>query len=187
MDEPTGAREDLKSSLDSREASSIAVIAQSTPSTRGMAAPQAKPGLTMRVFAVLMLAHLIGALALLHYLAALPADGPPLPLVLNGLGGVVYGWLYWRQGLVAAMVAYFSTDGVLLFLVPLFRLIGIAPTVSHAIDLGYIPVVVADACGSVEEEARRRALADVEYTLMSLTTDADTFCRLLRLSVGRGG
>ena len=57
--------------------------------------------------------------------------------------------------------------------------IGIAPSVSHATDLGYIPVVVADACGSVEDEARRRALADVEHTLMSLTTDADTFCRLL--------
>jgi nicotinamidase-related amidase len=39
--------------------------------------------------------------------------------------------------------------------------IGIVPTVSHATDLGYVPVVVADACGSVEEEARRRALADV--------------------------
>ncbi len=58
--------------------------------------------------------------------------------------------------------------------------IGIAPTVSHGTDLGYIPVVVADACGSVEAEARQRALADIDYTLMSLTTDAATFCRLLR-------
>src|SRR5262249_3287705 len=37
--------------------------------------------------------------------------------------------------------------------------IGIAPTVNHGTDLGYIPVVVADACGSVEEEARQRVLA----------------------------
>ncbi len=58
--------------------------------------------------------------------------------------------------------------------------IGIAPTVSHATDLSYIPVVVADACGSVEDEARQRALADIEHTLMSHTTDAATFCRLLR-------
>ena len=58
--------------------------------------------------------------------------------------------------------------------------IGIAPTVSHGTDLGYVPVVVADACGSVEEAARQRALADIDYTLMSLTTDAATFCRLLR-------
>ena len=58
--------------------------------------------------------------------------------------------------------------------------IGIAPTVSHGTDLGYIPVVVADACGSVEEEARRRALDSIDYTLMSLTTDTATICRLLR-------
>lgn len=57
--------------------------------------------------------------------------------------------------------------------------IGIAPTVSHATDLGYIPIVVADACGSVEEEPRQRALADIDHTMMSLTTDAATFGRLL--------
>jgi biuret amidohydrolase len=57
--------------------------------------------------------------------------------------------------------------------------IGIAPTVSHATDLGFVPVVVADACASVEAEARERALADIDYTLMSLTTDVATFCRLL--------
>lgn len=34
-------------------------------------------------------------------------------LVLNGLGGVVFGWLYWRDGLVAAMVAHFGADVVL--------------------------------------------------------------------------
>jgi nicotinamidase-related amidase len=58
--------------------------------------------------------------------------------------------------------------------------IGIVPTVTHATDLGYVPVVVADACGSVEEEARGRALADIDHTLMSLTTDSATLCRLLR-------
>lgn len=58
--------------------------------------------------------------------------------------------------------------------------IGIAPTVSHATDLGYIPIVVTDACGSVEEEARQRALTSIDYTLTSLTTDAVTLCRLLR-------
>jgi len=63
--------------------------------------------------------------------------------------------------------------------------IGIAPTVSHGTDLGYVPIVVADACGSVEDEARRRTLADVDHTLMSLTTDTSTLCRLLRASAAR--
>lgn len=39
-------------------------------------------------------------------------------LILNGLGGVVFGWLYWRRDLVAAMVAHFSADVVLHVLTP---------------------------------------------------------------------
>ena len=76
--------------------------------------------------------------------------------------------------------------GIVLFaIVGVVLEIGIAPTVSHGTDLGYVPIVVADACGSVEDEARRCTLADVDHTLMSLTTDTDTFCRLLRASAAR--
>ena len=34
-------------------------------------------------------------------------------LVLNGIGGIVFGWLYWKRGLLAAMLAHFSADIVL--------------------------------------------------------------------------
>jgi hypothetical protein len=34
-------------------------------------------------------------------------------LLLNGLASLAFGWLYWRQGLVAAMVAHGSTDLIL--------------------------------------------------------------------------
>lgn len=34
-------------------------------------------------------------------------------LVLNGAAGVVFGWLYWRRGLLAAMVAHAGADVVL--------------------------------------------------------------------------
>jgi nicotinamidase-related amidase len=57
--------------------------------------------------------------------------------------------------------------------------IGIEPTVRHGADLGFIPVVVTDACGSVDEAAGARALASLDYTMMSLQTDADTITRLL--------
>jgi hypothetical protein len=30
--------------------------------------------------------------------------------VLNGIGGIVFGWLYWRNGLESAMTAHFSAD-----------------------------------------------------------------------------
>jgi nicotinamidase-related amidase len=58
--------------------------------------------------------------------------------------------------------------------------IGIMPTVANAIELGYIPMVIADACGSVDKEARRRALDDIDYTGVSITTDTATICDLLR-------
>jgi hypothetical protein len=34
-------------------------------------------------------------------------------LLMNGLAGLIFGWLYWRYGLLSAMVAHFSTDIVL--------------------------------------------------------------------------
>jgi nicotinamidase-related amidase len=57
--------------------------------------------------------------------------------------------------------------------------IGIEPTVRHGADLGFVPVVVADACGSVDPAAGERSLASLDYAMMSLRTDADTFIRLL--------
>jgi nicotinamidase-related amidase len=58
--------------------------------------------------------------------------------------------------------------------------IGIEPTVRHGADLGFIPVIVADACGSVDAAAGTRALASLDYAMMSLQTDVDTITRLLR-------
>ncbi|MBU1445707.1 CPBP family intramembrane metalloprotease [Patescibacteria group bacterium] len=31
-------------------------------------------------------------------------------LLLNGIGGIVFGWLYWKKGLEPAMIAHFSAD-----------------------------------------------------------------------------
>lgn len=31
-------------------------------------------------------------------------------IVLNGIAGVVFGWLYWRKGLESAMISHFSAD-----------------------------------------------------------------------------
>jgi nicotinamidase-related amidase len=57
--------------------------------------------------------------------------------------------------------------------------IGIEPTVRHGADLGYIPVVVTDACGAGNQEAGRRALASIDYMGDAFRTDAATFARLL--------
>jgi biuret amidohydrolase len=45
--------------------------------------------------------------------------------------------------------------------------IGIEPTARHAADLGFLPVVVADACGIVEPDAAQRSLDSLDYSLMS--------------------
>ncbi len=57
--------------------------------------------------------------------------------------------------------------------------VGIEPTVRHAADLGYIPVVVADACGGRDEEARQRSLAGLAFAGDAIITDVAAICRVL--------
>ena len=45
--------------------------------------------------------------------------------------------------------------------------IGIEPTARHAADLGFLPVVVDDACGIVDAQAAERSLAALDYSLLS--------------------
>lgn len=65
--------------------------------------------------------------------------------------------------------------------------VGIEPTVRHAIDLGYLPVVVADACGAGNEAAARRSLETLTFAGSSLQTDVATISRLLRGEPDPGG
>jgi nicotinamidase-related amidase len=58
--------------------------------------------------------------------------------------------------------------------------IGIEPTARHAADLGFLPVVVDDACGVVEPEAAARALASLDYTLMCYRCSAEAVIHALR-------
>jgi len=57
--------------------------------------------------------------------------------------------------------------------------IGIEPTVRHGADLGYIPVVVKDACGFGHCDAARRSIASLEFAGDALLTNTDTFCAQL--------
>jgi nicotinamidase-related amidase len=58
--------------------------------------------------------------------------------------------------------------------------VGIEPTVRHGADLGYVPVVVTDACGAGHQEAAQRSLASLEYAGDALMTDVETICGLFR-------
>ena len=39
-------------------------------------------------------------------------------ILLNGIGGLFFGWLYWQYGLVSAMVAHFTFDIILHVIAP---------------------------------------------------------------------
>jgi nicotinamidase-related amidase len=60
--------------------------------------------------------------------------------------------------------------------------VGIDPTVRHAADLGYIPIVVTDACGTGNGVAASHALAALRYASDTILTDVETICRVLERS-----
>jgi biuret amidohydrolase len=57
--------------------------------------------------------------------------------------------------------------------------IGIEPTVRHAADLGYIPIVVTDACGAGNEEAGQRAIASLRFMGDAFFSTVEEICRIL--------
>jgi membrane protease YdiL (CAAX protease family) len=65
--------------------------------------------------------------AIVFGLGHLPATAQITPLtglvviraiVLNGVGGIIFGWLYWKKGIESAMIAHFSADIVLHVITP---------------------------------------------------------------------
>jgi biuret amidohydrolase len=59
--------------------------------------------------------------------------------------------------------------------------IGIEPTVRHAADLGYIPIVVTDACGAGNEEAGQRAIASLRFMGDAFFSTVEEIGRILQL------
>jgi nicotinamidase-related amidase len=65
--------------------------------------------------------------------------------------------------------------------------IGIEPTARHGADLGYIPVVVTDACGAGNEAAAKRSIESLKFAGDALITDTETICDVLRNRSGVRG
>jgi nicotinamidase-related amidase len=51
--------------------------------------------------------------------------------------------------------------------------VGVEPTVRHSADLGYVPVVVRDACGAGDAAAGERALASLEFAGDAIVADTE--------------
>jgi biuret amidohydrolase len=58
--------------------------------------------------------------------------------------------------------------------------IGIEPTARHGSDLGYIPVVIKDACGFGHSDAAARSVSSLEFAGDAVVTDVNTICSQLR-------
>jgi nicotinamidase-related amidase len=58
--------------------------------------------------------------------------------------------------------------------------IGIEPTARQGADLGYIPVVVTDACGAGDKAAAKRSVESLKFAGDALLTDTGTICDVLR-------
>ena len=58
--------------------------------------------------------------------------------------------------------------------------IGIEPTVRHGADLGYIPVLVVDACGSGHHDAATRSIASLKFAGDALLTNVEAISAQFR-------
>jgi len=58
--------------------------------------------------------------------------------------------------------------------------VGIEPTVRHSADLGYVPVVVSDACGAGDPAAGQRTLEALAFAGDAILADTDEVCSALR-------
>ena len=83
-------------------------------------------------------------------------EGTPLPIVLRDCG------------LNAFAIVGVATE------------IGIEPTARYGADLGFIPILVADACGAGDQVAAERALDSLRFAGDAFVTDSETFCQVLR-------
>jgi len=82
---------------------------------------------TTTIWVAIVSAAIIFGLGHLPATAVLTTITPLIILravLLNGIGGVIFGWLYWKKGLEAAIIAHFITDIVLLVIFPFVLTLG---------------------------------------------------------------
>ena len=98
----------------------------------------------------------------------LPTEGIFDKLTMSAFEGTWLDFAFRDCGINAFIIVGVATE------------IGIEPTARHGADLGYIPVVVSDACGAGNEEAANRSIESLKFTGDALITDTETICDVLR-------
>jgi len=97
-----------------------------------------------------------------------PAEGVFDKLTMSAFEGTWLDFALRDCGINAFMIVGVATE------------IGIEPTARHGADLGYIPVLIADACGAGNQDAAKRCIESLKFAGDTLITDAETVCDLLR-------
>jgi biuret amidohydrolase len=101
-------------------------------------------------------------------LSPLPSEGIFDKLTMSAFEGTWLDFALRDCGINAFIIVGVATE------------IGIDPTARHGADLGYIPVLVTDACGAGNEEAAKRSIESLKFAGDALITDTETICQVLR-------
>jgi biuret amidohydrolase len=101
-------------------------------------------------------------------LSPLPGEAVSDKIAMSAFSGTFLGMAMRDLGLVSFAICGIATE------------IGIEPTVRHGADLGYVPVVVADACGAGDKEASRYSLELLGHAGDAIFTDVSTISACLR-------
>jgi nicotinamidase-related amidase len=97
-------------------------------------------------------------------LSPLPTEGVFDKLTMSAFEGTWLDFALRDCGINAFIIVGVATE------------IGIEPTARHGADLGYIPVLITDACGAGNEEAAKRSIESLKFAGDALITDTQTIC-----------
>jgi nicotinamidase-related amidase len=100
-------------------------------------------------------------------LSPLPTEGVFDKLTMSAFEGTWLDFALRDCGINAFIVVGVATE------------IGIEPTARHGADLGYIPVLVTDACGAGNEEAAKRSIESLKFAGDTVLADTDQICAIL--------
>jgi nicotinamidase-related amidase len=98
----------------------------------------------------------------------LPSEGVFDKLTMSAFEGTWFDFALRDCGINAFIVVGVATE------------IGIEPTARHGADLGYIPVLVTDACGAGNEEAAKRSIENLKFAGDTVLADTEKICAVLR-------
>jgi nicotinamidase-related amidase len=101
-------------------------------------------------------------------LSPLPTEGVFDKLTMSAFEGTWLDFALRDCGINALIIVGVATE------------IGIEPTARHGADLGYIPVLVTDACGAGNEEAAKRSIESLKFAGDTVLADTEKICAVLR-------